>query len=81
LISGITILFTAVIAEVTTTVYNLDPYVEDQKVKHGHFADPETVGEVLRRVATERRLLEEWDPNDYEYSVGGGKDGNKNIIR
>ncbi|HYZ58789.1 MAG TPA: hypothetical protein VE544_03950 [Nitrososphaeraceae archaeon] len=46
-------------------LYDLKPYVENQKVKHGHPADQETIGEVLERIATERRLLEGWDPNDY----------------
>jgi hypothetical protein len=44
-------------------------------VKHSHPADPVTVDEILDCVETERRLLEEYDPNDYEYS-GGGKEGN-----
>ena len=46
-------------------LYDLKPYVENQKVKHGHPADQETIGEVLEWIATERRLLEGWDPNDY----------------
>lgn len=63
------------------TFYDLNPYVENQKVKHGHHADQETVGEVLERVATERRLLEEWDPNDFvvylDQNVAISLDGEK----
>lgn len=66
----------AVVAEVTTSIYDLGQYVEGKKLIHRHSADPETVGEVLERIATERRLLEERDPNDYEYSVEGKKTRN-----
>jgi hypothetical protein len=55
-----------VIAEVTTKLYNLDLY-EDQKVNYRHPADPNTICDVLERVATEIRLLDIWDSNDYAY--------------
>lgn len=44
---------TAVVAKVTIVIYNYDLYVEDQKVKHRHPADPETVGDILKCVSTE----------------------------
>lgn len=65
----------AVVAEVTISVYDLDPYVDGEKVKHRHPADTETVGEVLERITTERRLMEEWDPGDYVYSVKRNRGG------
>jgi hypothetical protein len=61
-----------VIVEVTTTIYILDYYIENQKVRHRHPADLETVEEVLESIATEKRLLEDFDPNDYIYLDGGG---------
>ena len=47
-----------VIVEVTTKIYNLEPYVEDKKVEHGHPVDPDTIYDALERVATEVRLLD-----------------------
>jgi hypothetical protein len=67
---------TPVIVEVTTKIYNLEPYVEDEKVEHGHPENPDTICDALDRVATDVRLLDKWDPNDYEYLVRRGETGN-----
>lgn len=62
---------TPVIYEITTIIYNLDPYVEDQKLEHRHPTDPDTLCDVLERVSTEVRLLDTPDPNDCKYYVEG----------
>jgi hypothetical protein len=45
-----------IIVEVTTKIYNLEPYVKDEKVEHGHPENPDTICDALERVATEARL-------------------------
>jgi hypothetical protein len=51
----------------TITIYEFDPYVRNQKVKHRHIADTSTRVNVLECIAAEKRLLEDIDPNDHVY--------------
>ena len=51
----------------TITIYEIDLYVRNQKVKHRHCADTLTRVIVLERIETEKRLLEDIDPGDYVY--------------
>ena len=52
-----------------TILYNFEPYLNKLKVKHRHPCNAQTRVIVLERVATEKRLLEDVDPNDYLYTV------------
>jgi hypothetical protein len=51
------------------TIYDFESYVNKVKVKHRHTCDIRTKAMVVARVATEKRLLEDIDPNDYPYTV------------
>ena len=63
----------AVIAELepgyglTISIYDIDPYFGNQKVKHRRPADTWIRVMVLERIETEKRLLEDIDLGDYVY--------------
>jgi hypothetical protein len=50
-----------------TIFYDFDPYLCNRKVVHRHIADAKNISRVFERVAKEKRLIENWDPNDYHY--------------
>jgi hypothetical protein len=52
------------------TLYDFDPYYFDnQRILHSHPADIRTKNRGLERIRTEKRLLDDVDPNDYHYEV------------
>ncbi|MGC1131367.1 MAG: hypothetical protein WA941_00985 [Nitrososphaeraceae archaeon] len=60
----------AIIAEYDTltknaTLYDFEPYISNIKAKHRHPCDARTRAKVQERVATEKRLLEDRDPDDF----------------
>ena len=50
-------------------LYEFEPYLSDIRVRHRHPCDTRTRAIILEMVAAEKRLLDDWDPNDHPYVV------------
>ena len=71
----------ALIAEYNTTVesvtlFNFDPYLEDQKIFHRHQANHEVRERILQNIEVERRLLLNEDSKDFCYVIFGEDESN-----
>jgi len=54
-------------AKEVVTLFEFDPYIMNIRKLHQHTADTTTIARITKRVATEIRLLENRDPDDYYY--------------